>query len=66
MTLTINGKVEQFSAPLSLTALLGILNPQNKRIAVERNGVIVPRSQYEVTQLADGDQLEVVIAVGGG
>ena len=66
ITLTINGKVGQFSAPLSLTALLGMLNSQNKRVAVERNGEIVPRSQYEVTQLADGDQLEVVIAVGGG
>ncbi len=38
----------------------------DRRIAVERNGEIVPRSQYQHLQLAAGDQLEVVVAVGGG
>ena len=37
-----------------------------KRIAVERNGEIVPRSHYAETQLARGDRLEIVGAVGGG
>lgn len=37
-----------------------------RRIAVERNGAIIPRSQYEETILADGDTLEVVSFVGGG
>jgi sulfur carrier protein len=37
-----------------------------KRLAIERNGEIVPRSQFEATQLADGDKLEIVGAVGGG
>ncbi len=36
------------------------------RIAVERNGLIVPKAQYEVTILANGDTLEVVSFVGGG
>ena len=37
-----------------------------KRVAVERNGEIVPRSQYSLVDLLDGDQLEIVVAVGGG
>ena len=37
-----------------------------KRVAVERNGEIVPRSQYAQIDLRDGDQLEIVVAVGGG
>jgi len=46
--------------------LLGDLELAGKRVAVERNGEIVPRSRYAVTQLADGDALEIVVAVGGG
>ena len=38
----------------------------NKRIALERNGEIVPRSQFQQQLLADGDKVEIVIAVGGG
>lgn len=37
-----------------------------KRIAVERNGDIVPKAQYETAVLADGDSVEVVSFVGGG
>lgn len=37
-----------------------------KRIAVERNGEIVPRNQYSKTVLADGDRIEIVSFVGGG
>ncbi|MCF0221692.1 MAG: sulfur carrier protein ThiS [Fibrobacter sp.] len=37
-----------------------------KRIAVERNGDIVPKSKYEETVLCDGDSVEVVSFVGGG
>jgi sulfur carrier protein len=39
---------------------------QNKRIAVERNGEIVPRSQFAEQMLTNGDRLEIVVAVGGG
>ena len=41
-------------------------NYDPKRIAVERNGDIVFKSQYEVTILQDGDSLEIVSFVGGG
>ena len=39
---------------------------ENKRVALERNGEIVPRSQFADQRLAHGDQLEIVVAVGGG
>ena len=42
------------------------LDLAGKRVAVERNGEIVPRSQHGDARVADGDQLEIVVAVGGG
>lgn len=64
--LTINGQPRQFSEPLSMLDLVERLELNGKRIAVERNGEIVPRSQFGAVSLADGDALEIVIAVGGG
>ena len=66
IALTINGQPRSFPAPLNVSALVGQLDLAGKRIALERNGEIVPRSQFEATQLADGDALEIVVAVGGG
>jgi sulfur carrier protein len=42
------------------------MNLAGKRVAVERNGDIVPRGLHAATELADGDRLEIVVAVGGG
>jgi len=42
------------------------LSLEGKRIAIERNGEIVPKSRHSETALADGDKIEVVAAVGGG
>ncbi|WP_018747218.1 sulfur carrier protein ThiS [Chitiniphilus shinanonensis] len=64
--LSINGNTQAFAAPLSLTHLVEQLGFAGKRLAVELNGEIVPRSQHADTQLADGDTLEIVVAVGGG
>jgi sulfur carrier protein len=66
MNLTINGDRRQFSAPLTVAGLLGELGLAGKRIAVERNGEIVPKSLHGDTALVDGDRLEIVVAVGGG
>lgn len=66
INVSINGEAKQFSTPLSVTNLIEILGYTGKRIALERNGEIVPRSTYATVQLADGDKLEVVVAVGGG
>lgn len=67
MLLTINGKPRSFEvAMLSVAELVSTLELQGKRLAIECNGEIVPRSQFADTQLADGDKLEIVGAVGGG
>jgi sulfur carrier protein len=66
LLLRINGAERRFAPPLTVEALVGELGVEGKRIAIERNGEIVPRSRYGVVELADGDRLEVVVAVGGG
>ncbi len=66
LELKINGEIRQFSAPLTVAGLIEQLGYAGKRIAVERNGEIVPKSQHAVTALVGGDQLEIVVAVGGG
>lgn len=64
--LTINGTPRQFDGPLTVTRLVETLDLAGKRIAIERNGDIVPRSQFNATSLTTGDRLEIVVAVGGG
>lgn len=66
MKITLNGQSSALEAGQTITDLLRELGYENKRIAVERNGDIVPRSQHEATVLNDGDRLEIVVAVGGG
>ncbi len=51
---------------MTVTQLLEQMGLQGKRIAVERNGEIIPRSTFDQPVLADGDRLEIVVAVGGG
>jgi sulfur carrier protein len=63
---TVNGAAQSFERPIEISALLSSLNLIGKKIAVERNGEIVPRSAHASTVLADGDRLEIVVAVGGG
>jgi sulfur carrier protein len=64
--LVINGEPRRFPAPLTLSQLIASLDLAGKRIAIEKNGEIVPRSQHASTELASGDRLEIVVAVGGG
>jgi sulfur carrier protein len=63
---TVNGKAHRFEAPLGIAALLSRLELSGRKIAVERNGEIVPKSAHTSTVVADGDRLEIVVAVGGG
>lgn len=65
LTLTVNGIATDVDAA-TVADLVESLNLACKRIAVERNGEIVPRSRYAQTPLARGDRLEIVGAVGGG
>ena len=62
----VNGAPREFPAPITFAQLLDGLALAGRRLAVERNGEIVPRSRLADTPLADGDRVEVVVAVGGG
>jgi len=64
--IVVNGDRQGFEQPLPVSALVERMSLSGRKIAVERNGEIVPRSAHESTVLADGDRLEIVVAVGGG
>ena len=66
LELKINGEARQFPDSLTVAGLIDALGYTGKRIAIECNGEIVPKSQHALTQLLSGDQLEIVVAVGGG
>ena len=66
ISVTINGERREFDLPLNCAELLARLDLSGKRVALERNGEIVPRSRFAVEPLAEGDRLEIVVAVGGG
>ena len=67
MNIIINGNVKVFNvASLSMAGLVAELDLVGKRLAIEKNGEIVPRSQFADVFLQEGDKLEIVGAVGGG
>jgi sulfur carrier protein len=66
ITVTINGEARRFEHAVRVGELVEHLGLVGKRIAIERNGEIVPRSEFAARSLADGDRLEIVVAVGGG
>lgn len=67
MNISINGNVRQLdSENMTISALVVTLNLTGQRLAIEKNGEIVPRSQFDIVNLQDGDTLEIVGAVGGG
>lgn len=65
-TITLNGESHQLGRIVTIAELLDSLGHTGKRVAVERNGEIVPKSLHPATLLADGDRIEIVVAVGGG
>ena len=66
LQLCLNGEHREFPSPLTVEGLLGLLSLDPRKVAVERNLEIVPRSAYGKTPLADGDRIEIVAFVGGG
>jgi len=66
LEIKINGEARQFPEALTVAELIALLGYTGKRIAVERNGEIVAKSQHGSTWLVSGDALEIVVAVGGG
>jgi thiamine biosynthesis protein ThiS len=63
---TVNGGARSLPAGCTVSRLLEILEVDPRRVAVERNGEVVPRRSYSDARLADGDRVEVVTFVGGG
>ena len=62
----VNGAAQRFEQPLPVSALIEKMSLAGKKIAVERNGEIVPRGLHRQTLVENGDRLEIVVAVGGG
>ncbi|MFN3959157.1 MAG: sulfur carrier protein ThiS [Parvularculaceae bacterium] len=66
MRLIVNGEPRELSEGASVSGLLAALQLDGRRLGVELNREIVPKSRYEATRLADGDAVEIVHFVGGG
>lgn len=66
MRLIINGEPHDMAEGLTVTALLDALKLDGRRLGVERNLAIVPKSAYAATALTEGDVIEIVQFVGGG
>lgn len=66
MKVTVNGQERELAAPVTVAALLDTLGMAGKRVAVEVNREIVPRSRHAEYKVQDQDRVEVVIAIGGG
>ena len=66
MTIQLNGEPHAVDAGATLADLLASLGIDPRRVAVERNFLIVKREAYSSTLFADGDQIEIVNFVGGG
>jgi sulfur carrier protein len=66
MQVTVNGAPRTIDSAANLVELVRLLGLEGKRIAIERNGEIVPKSRYAATRVDANDRLEIVAAVGGG
>ena len=64
--IVLNGVSKKLPEPLDVAALLDAEGLAGKRVAVERNGEIVSKSQHAAVVVKDGDRIEIVVAVGGG
>ena len=66
MRLTVNGEERTFEAITDVSGLIRALGLDPRKVAIERNLEIAPRSTYAAARLSDGDRLEIVQFVGGG
>lgn len=66
LSLVLNGESRVMEAVRTVAELVAALGLDARKVAVERNLEIVPRSLYDRTELADGDRLEIVHFIGGG
>lgn len=66
MIILVNGAAHSLMGGATVEDLIAQLQLTQRRLAVERNGEIVPRSRYAQARLQEGDKLEIVHAIGGG
>ena len=66
MKAIINGKEKFFNKIISITELLKSYNVNMKIVIVEKNGEIIPREEFDTTEVNEGDKIEIVKLVGGG
>ena len=66
MRLTVNGETRDYAGVGVVAELVASLGLDSRKVAVELNLAIVPRSTYHETPLADGDRIEIVHFIGGG
>ena len=66
MKITVNGDPLEVAGPLTVSQLLTQLNIDGRRVAVERNLVVLKRAVFDSTPVVEGDEIEIVNFVGGG
>jgi len=66
MRLILNGETRELQQAATVAEMVAELGLDARKVAVERNLEIVPRSQYAAVPLADGDRIEIVHFIGGG
>lgn len=66
MNVTLNGAAREIDPGTTVAGLLALLDVRREGVAVERNRALVPKAQYDATELRAGDVLEIVTLVGGG
>ena len=66
MRIMINGEARELADGLTVAGMLQTLGIDTRKVAVERNLEIVPKSTFSSTVIEDGDRLEVVHFIGGG
>lgn len=66
MKLTLNGEIHTLPDGLTVLGLIAHLGLPNKKIAVERNMEVIPKSTFGEVKLSEGDRLEIIHFIGGG
>ncbi|MEO1252088.1 MAG: sulfur carrier protein ThiS [Pseudomonadota bacterium] len=66
MNIRLNGEPFSYDGSPTVAGLIGELRLEPRKVAIERNLEIVPKSLYGETPIADGDRIEIVQFVGGG
>ena len=66
MFITLNGKKQEIRGVMPLSGLLTELKVAERAVAIEVNGNIIPRSEFEDLEIKEGDRIEVLRLIGGG